>query len=376
MDTLRSAATFGEHARHCRRVDNLTAPSDFTVLSGFAGPGGWEEGARILGMHDQILGVELDPQAAAAARSGGHRRMTADIRSIEPADLTGVTGCILSSPCPPWSAAAGAKRAGDVDYQVVLDVVTHLGYVGCDCSWAEIERELDVVADPRTALAAQLIRFALLAPDIEWLAFEQVPAAEYLFDDIAAELIEEWQGVNVFTLDAQHFGLPVRRKRVFLVARKYLPLGNIENAATKSGARYVGNPAYQKAVAGPTMAQALGWEPGHMIRTRGNRKATGGNLFSADGPSWCLTEKARTWCREEDGLRLTAAEAGLLQGFRPDYPWTGSRTRQFHQLADVVCPPVAAAVLGYATGIDWRQPVADYLGQLYGVSATDREEVA
>lgn len=337
-----------------------SAPEPFTVLSGFAGPGGWEEGARLLGFSGDILGVELDATASAAAVAAGHHRLTADIRTIEPDSLTGVTGCLLSSPCPPWSTAAGAKQtAVGIDYQTVLDVVTHLGYDECDCSWDEIERELDTVVDPRTALAAQLIRFALLAPEVEWLAFEQVPAAGLLFEDIAAELLAHgWEAVDVFELDAMRFGLPARRKRVFLVARKYTPLGR----------NRVQHPAYAPPLAAPTMAQALGWEPGHRVRTRGNRKATGGNFFSADGPSWCLTEKARTWERECDGLRLSSAQAGLLQGFRDDYPWTGSRTRQFHQLADVVNPPVAAAVLGYVTGIDWQKPVHEYLDGLYAHS--------
>ena len=355
----------------------MTEPA-YDVLSGFAGPGGWEEGAKILGIHDRILGVELDHQASAAGIAAGHRRLTADIRSIDPTTMRGVKGCLLSSPCPPWSAGAGAKQtAVSIDYQVVLDVVTHLGSEECGCSWDDIERELDVVVDPRTALAAQLIRFALLAPDVEWLAFEQVPAAEYLFEDIAAELFSwGWESADVFTLDAQQLGMPVRRKRVFLVARRYRPLGyNGSVRRATDAARYVQHPASVAPVVGPTMAEVLGWNPGHRVRTRGNRKATGGNFFSADGPSWCMTEKARTWERD-DGLRLTAQEAGLLQGFRANYPWAGSRTRQFHQLADVVCPPVAAAVLGYVNGIDWQQPVADYLDALYPTSALDRQDVA
>jgi hypothetical protein len=94
-----------------------------------------------------------------------------------------------------------------------------------------------------------------------------------------------------------------------------------------------------------SLSGVLGWPAGEKVRTRGNRCNTGGNLFSADDVSWCATEKMRTCCRDSDGRRFTAAEAGPLEGFRLDYPWAGSRTRQFHQLADVVCPPVAAPAL-------------------------------
>ncbi|MGY5009918.1 hypothetical protein ACWCY6_17815 [Streptomyces sp. 900105755] len=121
-----------------------------------------------------------------------------------------------------------------------------------------------------------------------------------------------------------------------------------------------------------TMAQALGWQPGERVNTRGNRpvdpktgRAKGGNAFSADGPSWCLTGKSRTWKRESDGYRLTAAEAGLLVGFRRSYPWQGSRSSAFQQAADVVSPVMAAIVLSGMFGALGEALVRDYLAQLY-----------
>jgi DNA (cytosine-5)-methyltransferase 1 len=335
------------------------------VLNAFAGPAGWEEGARIIGLREDILGVEIDEQACTAAVTAGHQRHLGDIRDVDPKDYPHVKGFICSTPCPTFSPAGLRSGLGN-DYQTVLDVITHAGS-GCDCTWEEIEAELDGVTDPRTALAAQTIRFALGLPNLEWLAFEQVPKAEYMFEDIAAELMSYydgetgegpgWVSADVLMVEAADLGMPVRRKRVFLVARRYTPF-------PVTGYPYPSLPP--RDLPERTMAQALGWEAGHKIRTRANRRPTGGNLFSADGPSWCLTEKARTWERDADGLRLTASEAGMLQGFRPDYPWQGSRTRQFHQLADVVCPPVAAAVLGYVTGTPWPGKVRAYLDDLYG----------
>lgn len=332
-----------------------------TVLNAFAGPGGWDEGGRIIGLTDEILAVEINEQACTAAIAAGHHRDQRDIRDVDPADHPNITGFLCSTPCPTLSAS-GLRSGLGADYQTLLDVITHAGMHNCRCTWPEIEAELGDVADPRTALAAQTIRFALGLPNLEWLAFEQVPGAEYMFEDIAAELMSYddetgegfgWESANVITVDAQDLGMPVRRTRVFLVARRYTPLTGVP-------------PVFQSGkFPARTMAGVLGWEPGHQMRTRANRRPTGGNLFSCDGPSWCLTEKARTWERDADGLRLTASEAGYLQGFRADYPWTGSRTRQFHQLADVVCPPVAAAVLGYVTGTPWIEPVRAYLEDLY-----------
>ncbi|MDQ0690930.1 site-specific DNA-cytosine methylase [Arthrobacter sp. W4I7] len=54
----------------------------------------------------------------------------------------------------------------------------------------------------------------------------------------------------------------------------------------------------------------------------------------------------RTWTRESDGARLASFQAGALNGFPAGFPWTGSRSRQFLQAANVVAPQLAAALLG------------------------------
>jgi DNA (cytosine-5)-methyltransferase 1 len=324
------------------------------VLDAFAGPGGWDVGASIIGMDaGAFLGIEVDKQAASAATAAGFRRMVADIADVDPQDYPGVTGFICSTPCPTFSNSG--KRQGIEEIQIVLDVITHAGSVDCDCSWESIATELAAASDPRTALAAQTIRFALGLPNLEWLAFEQVatPATVYMFEDIAAELMADFEGVDVFTLDAANLGLPMRRNRVFLVANRYWPTGIADSspACVRWPAR--------------SMANVLGWPADEKVRTRGNRRATGGNLFAAGGIGWCVTEKARSWVRESTGEQLTPADAGLLQGFPRDYPWTGSRTRMFRQLADVVTPPCAAAVLGTASNRPWSEATARYLANLY-----------
>lgn len=334
-------------------IDTAAKLAPPSVLDAFAGPGGWDVGASIIGMDpSEILGVEINALAAATATAAGHRRHVADITSVDPSQCRGTVGFICSSPCPTFSSAG--LRSGIEDMQVILDVITHAGSVECDCTWDEIADELTAARDPRTALAAQSIRFALGLPDLQWMALEQVAtkSTEYMFEDIAAELMESFQGVDVFTLDACDLGIPMRRKRVFLVANRFEPVNKHGNP---SCARW-----QQR-----TMAQALGWPAGEMIRTRGNRRPTGGNLFSADKVGWCITEKTRSWKRESTGEPLNESDAGFLQGFPRDYPWQGSRTARFHQLADVVSPPCAAAVLGTASGRPWREATQSYLDELY-----------
>jgi DNA (cytosine-5)-methyltransferase 1 len=313
-----------------------------------AGPGGWDEGARILGLNEHIVGVELNERAAATAVAAGHTRILGDITALRPGDWAHAKSLISSTPCPTFSTSG--NRSG-VDYQTVLDVITHLGAHDCDCTWGQIQDELGTITDVRTALAAQPARLALspVMESLEWLVLEQVPAAEFMFEDFAAELFSAgWESVDVGVLDAIDFGMPVRRKRAFLVANRFgtasLPIGLDAPART--------------------MAGALGWGPGERVNTRG-AGSSGGNEFSADAASWCLTGSARSWTRVSDGRQLSIEEAAVLQGFRADYPFTGSRTAAFKQVADVVLPPVAAAVLAGAQGLDWEEKVRGYLAGLY-----------
>lgn len=52
-----------------------------------------------------------------------------------------------------------------------------------------------------------------------------------------------------------------------------------------------------------------------------------------------------------DGVRVTVAEAGVLQSFPADYPWQGTKTKQYQQVGNAIPPLLAAHVLAEVVGI-------------------------
>lgn len=73
------------------------------------------------------------------------------------------------------------------------------------------------------------------------------------------------------------------------------------------------------------------------MRARPARRALGAGVRRGD-----------RCCVGNEEVRLTVSQAGVLQGFRADYPWHGSRSRQLRQVGNAVCPPLAARVLAEA----------------------------
>ncbi|GAA5048403.1 DNA cytosine methyltransferase [Streptomyces similanensis] len=338
-----------------------------STLDLFAGPGGWSQGLRALGLTD--TGIDTDPAVCATRTAAGRTTIHADVADHPTAPLRGkVSGLIGSPPCQTFSAAG--LRAGNTDLPLCHQALDDLAH-GHDTR-GELRA---ACTDTRSLLVVEPLRYALdLRPD--WIALEEVPAVLPLFEHTARLLAgvgySTWTGV----LNAADFGLAQTRRRAFLIASRTRPALPPEpthaDGGTPTDLFGAGLPPWR------TMLDVLGCPPA-LVVTRGNH-TTGGSTFPTTGPSWAVTGRARSWMLkvgnrptatrrrldqpaptllfgkalnhvswiDSDGTpvrRLGVEEAAVLQGFPADYPWAGSRTKQFQQIGNAVPPPLATAVL-------------------------------
>lgn len=310
--------------------DMLNLAADPPVIDLFAGPGGWSEGLRSYGLAE--FGIDNSADACTTGRDAGHIRVQANVEHIDPkTEITWpVIGLIASPPCPGFSGAG--RREGRRDIPLCVEAGVWL------INGRDVRGELAPLCRHRDSmLVVEPLRWALaLTPD--WIALEQVPSALVMWELIARLLPPEYS-VTTGIVNAADYGVPQTRERAVLLAHRSKPV-KLPEPTTEHWA---------------SMADATGWPTDDLIgfprrndrpehdtthRIRDRRPAA--------MPAFNVTEKARSWTRlsGDQATPVSVAEAGALQGFRPDYPWRGSRTAQFHQIGNAVPPAMARALLG------------------------------
>ncbi|MCX4470476.1 DNA cytosine methyltransferase [Micromonospora sp. NBC_01655] len=214
------------------------------ILDLYAGAGGWDEGARHLGL--TTVGLEIWHDACVTAVRAGHPRIRCDIATYPTAPFTGrVTGLIASPPCQAWSMAG--KRTGEQDKARVHELVNAYAAGSDDPG--------DGWADPRSHHAAQPVRWIRdLRPD--WVCLEQVPPVLDLWRHIG-DVLRGWgYSVWVGVLNAADYGVPQTRRRAILIASRVRPVHQPETTHEQDPPTDALFGARRPWV---SMAQALGW---------------------------------------------------------------------------------------------------------------------
>lgn len=338
------------------------------IVDLFAGPGGWSEGLRLLGLGD--VGFELDSWACATRVAAGHATVRADVASLTVAQLAGrIEGLIASPPCQGLSAAG--LREGVADIGLITELLGWLA-AGHDRRAEYAAR----MADPRSLLLVEPLRYALAARP-EWIALEQVPAAQphrkRCGDLLEGDGYSAWAGV----LNAADYGVPQTRTRAILIASRVRRVTRPEatHYDPRKGDQLWGNPWV-------SMAQALGW--GYVQRpapaVTGGGTETGGAEHFGNGSRQAMhsamqDEKHWAWKRpgrtvsgtvghvgsKQSGgghLNLPPAEAAVLQSFPRGYPFQGNKGQVAQQIGNAVPPLLAAHVVSAACGAPLAAHVA------------------
>lgn len=317
------------------------------IVDLFAGPGGWSEGLRSLGLAD--VGFEWDAAACATRAAAGHLTVRADVADYPTEPLRSrVEGLIASPPCQAFSVAgkqqgrptaflaalegrydAEAVRA-DIAGQLVVREAWELDKAKLSDEhpeWWE-ERTIDLggelvveeyltdegraavvaligpppeVEDERGMFMAEVVRWADdLRP--EWIACEQVPPGLGMWQLFARWLGERGYSTWCGVLNAADYGVPQTRRRAILMASRVRRVA--PPAPTHCDQRHSPSLFLAPWV---SMAEALGWDGAVLRHSFGESSAESWtpHLVESERPAPTVDTKARGWTVETRGDRQT-----------------------------------------------------------------------
>ncbi|WP_336513527.1 DNA cytosine methyltransferase [Mycolicibacterium fortuitum] len=326
------------------------------IIDLFAGPGGLDVGATWLDI--PTTGIELDDNACATRRMAGLSTRQGDVRDFGPDDFPEATVLTGGPPCQTFTVAglgSGRRSLAEV-IRRVNEIAEHPN----TCT------QRDEFADDRTGLVLEPLRWALMAlhadTPYEAIVLEQVPAVLPVWEAYKEVLTHHGYGVDVGVLRSEQFGVPQTRRRAILIARRgdtEVKLPSPTHHAFRKGESRLSTQELQPWV---SMGQALGRDRRFTVVSNygsgGDPKNRGER--SSDEPSATITGKVmRNRLRLAGGgeSRLSHHEAGRLQTFPYDFPWSGNDIGQ--QIGNAIPPRLAVHVLAQALKIQLDEDELD-----------------
>ncbi|MFJ8191379.1 DNA cytosine methyltransferase [Streptomyces sp. NPDC096094] len=382
------------------------------VLDLFAGPGGLDVAGHRMGIPS--LGIEWDRSACLTRYAAGLDTLHADVSAIRsesfeslPPEINVLAG---GPPCQTYSVAGrGAGR------KALEDVKTLINELAAGASDEDVDKRLEALeaggGDPRTALVLEPLRYAIQATrspnrgnrPFDVIVLEQVPAVAEVWRHYARALQERGlpdgtkYKVVVAVLATETYGVPQTRSRAVLMARREglgapsLPTPTHRAYEPREWKRRNGLP--EARLRQPTLDEEpeadrengdgrapwrsmrdalgtpVGTHPGRgpfLVRSNYGSSGVPGRrgVRTDQQPATTVTGRISRFVVFEhltddivyEGRRFSMNEAGMLQSFPPDYPWSG--TAQSQQVGNAVPPLFGAHLLSAALGLPAPTPEA------------------
>ncbi len=335
------------------------------IVDLFAGPGGLDVAAEKLGI--PTVGVEWDSAACTTRRAAGLETVEGDVRLYGPSDFPDADVLAGGPPCQTFTVAGtGAGR------KALDEVLKFVERIVAREDREEIEKDLSKLDDERTGLVLRPLMWALDAIDkldrpYKAIVLEQVPAVLPVWEAYRKALINEGYEAECGILHTEAFGVPQTRRRAVLIARfgqdpVQLP-SPTHRIYRKGVARHAGDANLLPWMTmGDVVSRPSPFEVISNYGTGGDPKARGRR--GSGEPSATVTGKiSRNRVVSLDGAeleRFLPSEAGRLQTFPTNYPWSGRDVSQ--QIGNAVPPRLAMHVLSAAFG--WTPPSEEKLKTL------------
>lgn len=307
----------------------MTNVPELSVLEICAGAGGQSSGLEMAGFRHS-LAVEIDKDAAATLRLNrpGWDVRECDVRGVNGREYKGIDLLAGGVPCPPFSIAG--KQLG-----------------------ADDERDLfpEAIRLVREARPA-----AVMLENVKGLASARfTPYRQSILDALDRMGYDaDWQLFN-----SSEFGVPQLRPRFILVAMKRRNFRRFE------WPRALGTPPTVGHVLRPLMG-SRGWAGAGDWARRANSVAPTlvGGSKKHGGADLGPTRAKTAWLQlgvDGRGIaddapapdapldyvpRLTNEMAARIQGFRPEWEFSGRKTSVYRQIGNAFPPPVAKAIGG------------------------------